>query len=450
MAEQPFVDIPPLTEAPPVARPVRATPRATQRVATEIVPAKRGFLATLDVYLLVVIGVLLAIGLMMVYSTTFDWSYLVFGSETAKLLEHVRNVLIGLGVMAVLAFLDYRIWRRVAVILLLVTVGALIAVLLFGDDVFNARRALIRGSFQPGELAELTTVIYMAAWLSSRRTQIKSITYGLLPFGVLVGIVAALVLAQPDISTAATIIAVAGIMFFLAGADLIQLAVTGAIVLFVGFMYVTVLGPDYAEGRLSSYVSSVSDITEADYHVQQAVIAFMNGGLTGVGLGQGKQKFANLPAPHTDSVFAVIGEELGLVGASLVVALYIALVVRGIQVARRSIDHFGVMLAAGLTIWIALKALLNIAVMTALVPPTGASLPFISFGGSSLVVVMAGVGLLLSVARVKARHSLPKRIPPVPDRRNLVANHDRRRGNGRRGIPGAGDSRSSEEAVPGS
>ncbi len=449
MAEQPFVDIPPLTEA---ARPIRATPRTTPRVAFEAASAerKRGFLATLDVYLLIVVGVLLAIGLMMVYSTTFDWSYVDFGSETTKLLEHVRNALIGLGVMGVLTLIDYRIWRRVAVILLLVTVGALIAVLIFGDDVFNARRALIRGSFQPGELAELTTVIYMAAWLSSRRTQIRSITYGLLPFGVLVGIVAALVLAQPDISTAATIIVVAGIMFFLAGADLIQLVVTGAIVFFIGFIYLTVLGPDYAQGRLSSYVSSVSDVTEADYHVQQAIVAFTNGGLTGVGLGQGKQKFGNLPAPHTDSVFAVIGEELGLLGASLVVALYVALVVRGIQIARRSTDHFGVMLAAGLTMWIALKALLNIAVMTALVPPTGASLPFISFGGSSLVVVMAGVGLLLSIARVKSRQSVPKRSPPVADRRNLVANHDRRRGNGRRSIPGAGDNRGSEEPVPGS
>jgi cell division protein FtsW len=450
MAEHPLVDLQSIGEVPPIPHPVRAAPRVG--VAVEAAPAerKRGFLATLDTYLLIVVGVLLAIGMMMVYSTTFDWSYQSYGSETTIFLQHARNALIGLGAMIVLAFIDYRIWRRIAVVLLLITVGALIAVLIFGDDVFNARRALIRGSFQPGELAELTTVIYMAAWLSSRRTQIRSLTYGLFPFAVLVGIVASLVLAQPDISTAATIIAVAGIMFFLAGADLIQLLVAGTIVGVMGFAYVTILGPDYAQGRLSSYVSSVSDITEADYHVQQAIVAFTNGGLTGVGLGQGKQKFANLPAPHTDSIFAVIGEELGLLGASLVVGLYVAMVVRGIQIARRSVDHFGVLLAAGLTIWIALKALLNIAVMTALVPPTGASLPFISFGGSSLVVVMAGVGLLLSVARVKMRQNVPKRSPPLPDRRNLVANHDRRRGNGRRSIPGAGDNRGSQEPVSGS
>ncbi|HEX2907887.1 MAG TPA: FtsW/RodA/SpoVE family cell cycle protein, partial [Phototrophicaceae bacterium] len=165
--------------------------------------------------------------------------------------------------------------------------------------------------------------------------------------------------------------------------------------------YITYSGPDYAQGRMSTYLSGASDLTQADYHIQQAIKAFNNGGWTGVGLGQGKQKYENLPVPHTDSIFAVIGEELGILGATLIVGLYIILVFRGLQIARRAVDPFGLLLAAGLTIWIAIKALLNIAVMLALVPPTGASLPFISFGGSSLVVVMAGVGLILSVARVR-------------------------------------------------
>lgn len=448
MADQPILDLPPVSEPSAAPRPVRSTPRAVPRVAAE--PAtterKRGLLATLDGYMLLVVGLLLAIGLMMVYSTTFDWSFQSFGSEFTVFMTHVRNMVISMVVLLVLAFVDYRIWRRLAVILLLVTIGALIAVLLFGDDVFNARRALINGSFQPGELAELVVVIYMAAWLSSRRTQIRSVTYGLLPFAILVGIVAGLVLRQPDISTAATIVIVAGVMFFLAGADLIQIVVTGAIVGVIGFVYVSTLGPDYAQGRLTSYVSGVSDLTEADYHVQQAIIAFNNGGLTGVGLGQGKQKFLNLPAPHTDSIFAVIGEELGLVGASFVVLLYIVLVIRGIQVARRSADYFGALLAAGVTIWIALKALLNIAVMTAMVPPTGASLPFISYGGSSLMVVMAGIGLLLSVARVRARQTLPRWSEQSPERRNVLAYHDRSRGNGGARLPRPGRSRSDDHA----
>jgi cell division protein FtsW len=429
MTEQPIieVDIPAEAEPSTIPRPVRATPRSTPRVTPEALPAerKKSFLATLDVYLLFVAGILLSIGMMMVYSTTFDWSYQQFGSQYTIFLQHVRNAAIGLIFLFTLAFINYRVWRRLAVLILLMTIGALIAVLLFGDDVFNARRALVNGSLQPGELAELAVVIYMAAWLSSRRTQIRSITYGLLPFAVLVGIVAGLVILQPDISTAATIIVVAAVMFFLAGADLMQMAVAGIVVTVIGIIWVTNFGPTYAQGRLSSYISSVADLTQADYHVQQAIIAFSNGGLTGVGLGQGKQKFNNLPAPHTDSIFAVIGEELGLVGASLVVALYVALVIRGLQIARRATDPFGSLLAAGLTIWIAIKALLNIAVMTALVPPTGASLPFISFGGSSLVVVMSGVGLLLSVARVKALQGTSKWSAQPAERRNLIANHDR-------------------------
>ncbi len=433
MADQPLIDTNTLPdvmpEAPRAPRPVRATPRSTPRVGLEVVPSeqKRSFIATLDGYLLVIVGILLAIGLMMVYSTTFDWSYQTYGNEATIFLQHVRNMGIGVVVMAVTAFIDYRLWRRVAVPLLLITIGALVAVLLFGDDVFGARRSLINGSFQPSELAELVTVIYMAAWLSSRRTQIRSITYGLLPFAFLVGIVAVLILRQPDISTAATVVAVAGIMFFLAGADLLQLAVTGAIVGIIGFVYVTSFGPSYANGRLSSFVSSVADVTQSDYHVQQAIIAFNNGGLTGVGLGQGKQKFGNLPAPHTDSIFAVIGEELGLVGAALVVGLYIVLVIRGIQIARRSVDHFGALLAAGLTIWIAIKALLNIAVMTAVVPPTGSPLPFISFGGSSLVVLLAGTGLLLSVARIRAKQTLPKWSAQAPEKRNVIVPAEARR-----------------------
>ncbi len=432
MADQPLIDTNTLPDVMPEAarapRPVRATPRSTPRVVAEVAPTeqKRSFISTLDGYLLVIVGILLAIGLMMVYSTTFDWSYQTYGNEATIFLQHVRNMGIGVVAMLVVSFIDYRLWRRAAVPLLLITIGALVAVLLFGDDVFGARRSLINGSFQPSELAELVTVIYMAAWLSSRRTQIRSLTYGLLPFAFLVGIVAVLILRQPDISTAATVIAVAGIMFFLAGADLLQLAVTGAIVGVIGFVYVTSFGPSYAQGRISSFVSSVADVTQADYHVQQAVIAFNNGGLTGVGLGQGKQKYGNLPAPHTDSIFAVIGEELGLLGASLVVGLYIVLVIRGIQIARRSIDHFGALLAAGLTIWIAIKALLNIAVMTAVIPPTGAPLPFISFGGSSLVVLLVGTGLLLSVSRVRARQTLPKWSAQAPERRNVIAPAERR------------------------
>ena len=452
MAEQPL-DIPRF-EDEPAPRPVRGAGVKTPARAlpvTEPQERSRGFLGTIDAWLCVVTGLLLAIGLMMVYSTTFDWSFQEFGSQYTVFFQQLRSLGVGIGVVIVLMLLDYRLWRRFSVLMLLGTVGALVAVLLFGDTVFGSRRALINGAFQPGELAELVIVIYMATWLSSRKTQIRSLTYGLIPFAVLVGIVAALILAQPDISTAATIVVVAGIMFFLAGADLVQIGVAAAFIGVVGVLYITQSGPDSAQDRVSSFLSGASDVTQADYHVRQAIVAFSNGGLTGVGLGQGRQKFGNLPAPHTDSIFAIIGEELGALGATLVVGLYIAMVVRGLQIARRATDNFGALLASGLTIWIAIKALLNIAVMTGMVPPTGASLPFISFGGSSLVVVMAGVGLLLSISRVKALQTNPRKAGaavPSPERRSTGANTDSSGGNRRSRLPGAGDSRGAARVTP--
>jgi cell division protein FtsW len=197
--------------------------------------------------------------------------------------------------------------------------------------------------------------------------------------------------------------------------------------------------PLYAQGRVTSFLASWTDITQADYHVRQAYVAFDNGGWFGVGLGEGAQKFTGLPAPHTDSIFAVIGEELGILGAVLVVVLFILLVARGFAIARRAGDPFGALLAAGVTVWIVSKAMLNIAVMLALVPPTGVVLPFISFGGSSMVTLLIGVGLLISVQRVNLMRQT------ASERRPDSANIDRRRRNGgtrvSRAGRGRGDSR---------
>jgi len=222
----------------------------------------------------------------------------------------------------------------------------------------------------------------------------------------LLGIIGGLVVLQPDLSTAVTIFIVAGVMYFLAGANLTYL---GAILGVMGVGgYIISQSLSYAQDRLSSFTAGLTDLSQTGYHAHQALIAFLNGGWTGLGLGQGRQKFGFLPAPHTDSIFAVIGEELGVIGASFVVLLFIVLVFRGLQIARRAHEPFGMLLAAGVTLWIITKALLNIAVMLSLVPPTGVALPFISFGGSSLVVIMAGAGLLLSVARVSARQNSPE------------------------------------------
>lgn len=402
----------------------RAMPRQQERTLS--------FWQTLDKPMMTLTSVLLAIGLIMVYSTTFDWSFSDWGNPAYKVMEQVRNVAVGLVLCAVVVLFDYRRIRRLSVFILLGTIAALVGVLLFGDDTFGARRALIGGSLQPGELAELAMIIYMAAWLGSKNTRIRSITYGLLPFAVLLGIVSGLVILQPDISTAVIIVAVCGVMFFLAGADLMQIGAIAVIGGIIGFA-VVVPGIDYADDRVSSFFDQITDISQAHHQVFQAYIAFSNGGWTGVGLGLSQQKFNNaLPAPHTDSIFAIIGEEFGIIGAGVVVLLYVLFVARGLTIARRAGDAFGALLAAGLTIWIVSKALLNIAVMLALVPPTGIALPFISFGGSSMVTVLIGVGLIVSVQRANVMREF------TAERRGQRAPTDRSRGNGRSRVSGSG------------
>ncbi|MBK8031755.1 MAG: cell division protein FtsW [Anaerolineae bacterium] len=386
------------------------------------------FFSTLDVPILVVLVLLLAIGCLMIYSTTFDWSYQDFGSDTVIFMQHARNLIVGLVVFVPLVIIDYRIWKRFAVPILLVTIATLIAVLLFGDGVFGAQRSFLNGSYQPGEVAELTVTIYLAAWLSSKKiSQVRSVFGGLFPFAMLLGIIGVLVLLQPDLSTAATIFITAGLMFFLAGANVVHL---GSVLALMGVSgWVVSQRLSYAQDRVGSYVQGLTDLTQTNYHAQQAIIAFMNGGWTGRGLGQSLQKFGALPTPHTDSIFAVIGEELGVLGAGFVILLFVVLVIRGLQIARRSTDSFGSLLASGVTLWIITKALLNIAVMLNLVPSTGVALPFISFGGSSLVTVLAGSALVLSVARVSAvQHSPEARLNK--GKVNSGARDDRSRGDG--------------------
>ena len=438
MAEQvpQFVDedLPPLVRGEP-----RMASAAPARKETKT-PIWLRVVAGIDVYLLTVVGMLLAISLMMVYSTTFDWGYRQFGSASYFLIRHAQTMTIGIVAMIFFAILDYRLLRRLALPGLMIVIGALAAVLLFGDDAFGARRGLIGGRFQPGEAAQLITVVYMAAWLSAKRTKIRSIAYGLIPFAALVGIIGGLVLLQPDLSTAAIIFITAGLMFFLAGANIWHLIVAGMGIIAAGFTMIQQLS--YAQERIASYFSGIADLTQTNYHVQQALLAFFQGGWTGVGLGAGRQKFGYLPAPHTDSIFASIGEELGVLGATLVLILYAVFVFRGFMISRRASDAFGALLASGVTIWLVSQALLNIAVMTAVLPSTGVPLPLISYGGSSMTALLTGIGIMLSVARVSVRQQ------SMPDRRSTRANLNRSRGNGGARVPRASRRRGDQPARP--
>ena len=390
------------------------------------------FISTFDKPMLAIVLLLVTIGGLMVFSATWDWSNQTYGTASGFFVEeHLRNVILSSIALFLFATLDYRFWKRLAIWLLLLTIVALVAVTLFGELIFGARRSFTGGRFQPGEFAEFAIVLYMAAWLGSKNTRVDSFLFGLLPFLAIVGLISGLIITQPDLSSAGIVALTAGVMFFVAGANLFHMLAVGGISTAAGV--IVVRNWPYAQERIANFLAGLSDITLTDYHTLQAITAFVRGSWLGVGVGQSQQKFGALPAPHTDSIFAIVGEELGVLGAAVVVALYIAFAIRGFQMARIARDNFGALLCVGFTSWVIIQALLNIAVMTGVVPSTGVPLPFISFGGSSLMVVMIGVGLMLSVHRVA---TLPK---PNSERRSDIANIDRSWRNRRSRLSGVGD-----------
>jgi len=405
-----------------------AVTTSDQRIPTEeggdaIAPTAPG-LFDLDVYLMLTVAGLLALGLLMVYSTTFDWSFLTTGSPIRIFLNQIRSAIIGLVALIVAWRIDYR-WLRnryIATVIMLGTILALGGVLLLNNEVLGAQRSFLNGSLQPGEPAKLAVIIYFGAWLASRRDKLHRIGYGLLPFSILVGAVGGLIVLQPDLSTAAIIMLIVWTMFFIAGANIFQIILAGGGASVVSWLVTTQF--EYARTRLAEHIVAMQDLTKASWHVQQAIIAFTAPGNRqgsvftpnwfGVGLGQSRQKFGFLPAPHTDSIFAIIGEELGLIGCLFVIGLFVVFVWRCFKISAEANDFFGSLIAAGIGSWIAYEALLNISVMTAVVPFTGVPLPFISYGGSNLVAVMAGVGLLMSVSRKRPRRIEQNLQPAAP------------------------------------
>jgi cell division protein FtsW len=353
----------------------------------------------LDYVLILAVVALVIIGLMMTYSATFYWSYQENGNSFLIASRQFMWVGLGVAMMVAIAFIPYDRWQQAAVPVMGVTLVLLVSVLIIGEEVFGARRSFLGGSIQPGELAKLTMIIYVATWLASKGDQIRDVTYGLVPFAVLIGIVAGLIVAQPDVSTSVMIVLTALAMFFFAGADILQLAV-GGFVSVVTFLVLINQFP-HAKIRLTEWLEKWGDPTRVSYHIRQALIALGSGGPFGVGLGEGRQKLGYLPAPHTDSIFAVLGEEMGFLGCLIVIGLFVVLAYRGFKIAREAPDAFAALLACGVTCWLVFQALVNVAVVTGLLPFTGVALPFISCGGSSMVVSLAGVGLLLSISRGK-------------------------------------------------
>lgn len=406
-----------------------AIPSQKDRSRTSTSRGSRVAQLKIDVPLLLVVITLLIFGLIMVYSASYDYSASWYGDPTTIFTRQLIWLAFGIIIALVLTFMDYHYWNQLAVLAMGATIVLLLGVLFINEVLNGATRTIYRGSVQPSELAKLVTIIYLSVWLFAKQKQLDNISFGLIPLAAILGFLGGLIVIQPDLSATVTIIVLGGLMFFLAGGDLRQIGLLLVVALVVGWIVVQV-SPTGSQ-RITDYIAGVKDPTEGSYHVRRAFEAFVKGGWFGVGLGKAETKLTGLPVPPTDSIFAVVGEETGVMGALAMVGLYVTFLWRGLTISRRAPDGLGALLAAGLSLWIAWEAFVNMAVMVNLLPFAGNALPLISAGGSNLVVTLAAIGILLNISRLseKRREDDGKLFHAVVNLRG----RDRRRS-----VPGAG------------
>jgi cell division protein FtsW len=376
-----------------------------------------------DYLITLVVAVLTGAGLVFVYSASFAIGLQEFGNVNFFITRQAIGATIGAVAMFILARLDYRILARWSPLILLAALIGLLMVLTpgIGSNVYGSQRWIQLGPLppvQPSEFAKLAMVIYIAAWLAAKGDQVKQFSLGVVPFVLMVGLVGGLIMLQPDMGTFLVIVLTTSTMFFVAGAALSHVITLAASGLAGGFLLILVEG--YRAERLMAFLKAEEDPDGKGFQILQLLIALGSGGVRGLGIGESRQKFFYIPGAHTDGIFAIIGEELGFIGALVIIALFVTLVFRGFQTASRARDEFGYLLAVGVTCWIAYQTVINLGGITRSLPLTGIPLPFLSYGNNALIATMAAIGVLLSVSRYSTgRTYLSRRnapATPLPER----------------------------------
>lgn len=354
-----------------------------------------------DFVLFLTVLMLLSVGLVMVFSSSEYVTMVRYGDSFYFFKRQLLWALLGLIAMFGMMNFDYYRLKRWIGPIIIIGLALLVAVLIpgIGQVVNGARRWINLGftSFAPAELVKLCMIMFVAFGLSKKKDSIQLFREGLLPYLLVMALAAGLILLQPDLGTTIVLCGTIFIMFFAAGAKIAHLG--GLMGLGVMGVALAIYLEPYRMSRFLAFLDPGKDPQGTGYHIIQSLYALGSGGLFGLGLGQSKQKFLYLPENHTDFIFAILGEELGFIGASLVVLLFIMLVWRGLKVAVTSPDPFASLLAAGITSGIALQAIINMGVVTGSMPVTGVPLPFISFGGTSLLFTLAGVGIVLNISK---------------------------------------------------
>jgi len=383
-----IVEIQPTLFMPSPARPISKTPQRS------------------DVILILTTFGLAVFGLVMIASAGIARSMAVY-DEPYYFLTHqfLYGFLPGIAAWFILQGIDYRSWQNWALPFFVATVILLIIVFIpgVGTTFKGAQRWINLGglSFQPTELCKLSLIIYLSAWLASSRQKVHSSINGFLGFVFILALLGILIMKQQDMGTMGIITVIACVMYFVSGARFIYLITLlgGGVTAF--WMLVKI--EPYRMQRLMSFLNPTSDPQGMSYQINQALIALGSGGIYGVGLGHGRQKFNYLPEPVGDSIFAILGEELGMIGCLFLITLFIVLAWRGYLIAKKAPDMFGRLLATGITTWFVFQAFINIAAISALIPLTGVPLPFVSYGGTALIFSMGAMGILLNISKRIAR-----------------------------------------------
>ncbi len=335
------------------------------------------------------------LGLLFIFEASGISAARTFGDKYHFIREQTMWFIIGLVGLWTASFFDYHRLYKLALPMMFFTLILLVMVFVpgLGVKALGAHRWINLGIsvVQPAEIAKLTLTVYLAAWFSYKEKN------RLLAFIILVCLVVGLIVAEPDLGTAIVICSIALVMYFLSGAPLWQfgMLIPGALVA-TGFL--AIISP-YRLKRLITFLNPGVDPLGVSYHIRQILLALGSGGLWGLGLGKSRQKFEYLPEAMTDSIFAIFAEELGFLGSLALIAISLFIILRGIRIAMRAPDRFGQLLAFGISSWIGIQIVINLGAMVALIPLTGVPLPFISYGGSSLVMTLIGVGILLNVSR---------------------------------------------------
>jgi len=345
--------------------------------------------------------ILIFFGIVMISSSSVVTSFEKYGKNYHYVTQQIISLIIALIALFITYNIDYRFWKKHSFWMLVITLILLVAVFIpgIGKSAGGAHRWIGIGGnwFQPSELIKLTFAIYLAAWFERRTDTIKSFTNGFLPFVFLIGLIGFLIMNQPDLGTMSVIAVMATAIFFAAGANLSHLG--------LGVLMASILGAilikaaPYRLQRFLVFLNPSADTQGAAYHINQALMAIGSGGLWGLGFGQSRQKYLYLPEAHTDSIFAIIAEELGFIRSSLIILLFLALGYFGLRIAKNAPDNFSRFFIVGVVSWILFQAFVNIASMLSLMPLTGVPIPFVSYGGSSLIFLMAAIGIILNISK---------------------------------------------------